>query len=337
MVNQRTQGENKMGARYTRDKLQQAAKDNTGGGTGAGFNWVDLKVDKNTPTKQVTVRLIGFPFGYREHTGYVQKLNPSTKKNEWVETGFHDDDMYEKKKFSRICTENHPNHGACPWCGAGYRVTQKFAQNVLLRTPYKDENGKVQFSSEVAILQKGKMLFVDGILKKEEENELQNENSGLDADDPDAACTFLGGEVAHNIIIKAEFNPKQPNNPDYTISVVNKKDIITQDDIDMLAAVGKPTSEELAQIFSDDPDLREYPEWFNYGYQFQKIYKPTPIKTAQSNTSTADLTIGDEDQTTVKAKSRPAPAKQAAQPQVDEDEFADLSIGLDEADLDLLA
>jgi len=337
MVNQRTQGENKMGARYTRDKLQQAAKDNTGGGTGAGFNWVDLKVDKNTPTKQVTVRLIGFPFGYREHTGYVQKLNPSTKKNEWVETGFHDDDMYEKKKFSRICTENHPNHGACPWCGAGYRVTQKFAQNVLLRTPYKDENGKVQFSSEVAILQKGKMLFVDGILKKEEENELQNENSGLDADDPDAACTFLGGEVAHNIIIKAEFNPKQPNNPDYTISVVNKKDIITQDDIDMLAAVGKPTSEELAQIFADDPDLREYPEWFNYGYQFQKIYKPTPIKTAQSNTSTADLTIGDEDQTTVKAKSRPAPAKQAAQPQVDEDDFADLSIGLDEADLDLLA
>lgn len=337
MVNQRTQGENKMGARYTRDKLQQAAKDNTGGGTGAGFNWVDLKVDKNTPTKQVTVRLIGFPFGYREHTGYVQKLNPSTKKNEWVETGFHDDDMYEKKKFSRICTENHPNHGACPWCGAGYRVTQKFAQNVLLRTPYKDENGKVQFSSEVAILQKGKMLFVDGILKKEEENELQNENSGLDADDPDAACTFLGGEVAHNIIIKAEFNPKQPNNPDYTISVVNKKDIITQDDIDMLAAVGKPTSEELAQIFADDPDLREYPEWFNYGYQFQKIYKPTPIKTAQSNTSTADLTIGDEEQTTVKAKSRPAPAKQVAEPQVDEDEFADLSIGLDEADLDLLA
>ena len=60
MVNQRTQGENKMGARYTRDKLQQAAKDNTGGGTGAGFNWVDLKVDKNTPTKQVTVNRIPF-------------------------------------------------------------------------------------------------------------------------------------------------------------------------------------------------------------------------------------------------------------------------------------
>ena len=331
-----------MGARYTRDKLQQAAKEGNGGGNSLGFNWVDLKVDKNTPTKQVTVRLIGFPFGYREHTGYVQKLNPATKKNEWVETGFHDDDMYEKKKFSRICTENHPNHGACPWCEAGYRVTQKFAQNVLLRTPYKDENGKVQFSSEVAILQKGKMLFVDGILKKEEENELQNENSGLDADDPDAACTFLGGETAHNIIIKADFNPKQPNNPDYTISVVNKKDILTQNDIDMLAAVGKPTSEELAQIFADDPDLQNYPEWFNYGYQFQKIYKPTPIKTAQSNTSTADLTI--DEQTTVTAKSRPAQASaKKAEPVApvvtddETDEFADLDFGdTDEVNLDLL-
>jgi hypothetical protein len=263
-------------------------------------------------------------------------LNPATKKNEWVETGFHDDDMYEKKKFSRICTENHPNHGACPWCEAGYRVTQKFAQNVLLRTPYKDENGKVQFSSEVAILQKGKMLFVDGILKKEEENELQNENSGLEADDPDAACTFLGGEVAHNIIIKADFNPKQPNNPDYTISVVNKKDVMTQNDMDMLSVVGKPTNEELQQIYSDDPDLRNYPEWFNYGYQFQKIYKPTSIKTAQSNTSTADLTIGED--TSVTAKKRPAAAKPVVQEKVEDlDEFADLDFGdTDEANLDLL-
>lgn len=334
MVNQRTQGELKMGARYTRDKM--AASKDAPTMTG-NFNWVDLKVDKNNPTKQVTVRLIGFPFGYREHTGYVQKLNQATKKNEWVETGFHDDEMYEKKKFSRICTENHPNHGACPWCAAGYRVTQKFAQNVLLRTPFKDDNGKVQFSSEVAILQKGKMLFVDGILKKEEENELQNENSGLDADDPDAACTFLGGEVAHNIIIKAEFNAKQPNNPDYTISVVNKKDIITQDDIDMLAAVGQPTSEELEQIYSDDPDLRNYPDWFNFGYQFQKIYKPTPIKTAQANTSTEDLTIGDEaSQANVTAKKRPAPAK-AAEPAQNDDEFADLNIDLNEVDsLDIL-
>ena len=262
-----------MGARYTREKLQQAARDSSGGGTGIGFNWVDLKVDKNNPTKQVTLRLIGFPFAYREHTGYVQKLNPATKKNEWVETGFHDDENYEKKKFTRICTENHPNYGACAWCAAGYRVTQKFAQNVLLRTPYRDENGKVQFKSEVAILQKGKMLFIDGILKKEEENELQNENSGLEPDDPDAACTFLGGEKAHNVIIKADYNPKQPNNPDYTISVVNKADVISQTDIDMLVVIGKPSEEETKQMYADDPDLRNYPDWFNYGYQFQKIYK----------------------------------------------------------------
>ena len=324
-----------MGARYTREKLQQAAKEGSGGGAGVvGFNWVDLKVDKNNPTKQVTLRLIGFPFAYREHTGYVQKLNPATKKNEWVETGFHDDENYEKKKFTRICTENHPNYGACPWCSAGYRVTQKFAQNVLLRTPYRDENGKVQFKSEVAILQKGKMLFIDGILKKEEENELQNENSGLEADDPDAACTFLGGEKAHNIIIKADYNPKQPNNPDYTISVVNKADVISQSDIDMLAVIGKPSAEELQQMYADDPDLRNYPDWFNFGYQFQKIYKPTTVKSLEQVTSTEDLNISDEETTTVTVKKKAAPAKPVAEETEDEDTF-DMG-GISEDDLDIL-
>jgi hypothetical protein len=321
-----------MGARYTREKLQQAARDSSGGGTGIGFNWVDLKVDKNNPTKQVTLRLIGFPFAYREHTGYVQKLNPATKKNEWVETGFHDDENYEKKKFTRICTENHPNYGACAWCAAGYRVTQKFAQNVLLRTPYRDENGKVQFKSEVAILQKGKMLFIDGILKKEEENELQNENSGLEPDDPDAACTFLGGEKAHNVIIKADYNPKQPNNPDYTISVVNKADVISQTDIDMLVVIGKPSEEETKQMYADDPDLRNYPDWFNYGYQFQKIYKPTLVKSLQQNTSTEDLSISDEESATVTVKKKPAVVKQVVE--VEEDTF-DMG-GISEDDLDIL-
>jgi hypothetical protein len=321
-----------MGARYTREKLQQAARDSSGGGTGIGFNWVDLKVDKNNPTKQVTLRLIGFPFAYREHTGYVQKLNPATKKNEWVETGFHDDENYEKKKFTRICTENHPNYGACAWCAAGYRVTQKFAQNVLLRTPYRDENGKVQFKSEVAILQKGKMLFIDGILKKEEENELQNENSGLEPDDADAACTFLGGEKAHNVIIKADYNPKQPNNPDYTISVVNKADVISQTDIDMLVVIGKPSEEETKQMYADDPDLRNYPDWFNYGYQFQKIYKPTLVKSLQQNTSTEDLSISDEESATVTVKKKPAVVKQVVE--VEEDTF-DMG-GISEDDLDIL-
>jgi hypothetical protein len=324
-----------MGARFTREKLQQAARESSnGGGAGVGFNWVDLKVDKNTPSKQVTLRLIGFPFAYREHTGYVQKMNPATKKHEWVETGFHDDDKYEKKKFTRICTENHPNYGACPWCEAGYRVTQKFAQNVLLRTPYRDDSGKVQFKSEVAILQKGKMLFIDGILKKEEENELQNENSGLEADDPDSACTFLGGEKAHNVIIKAEYNPKQPNNPNYTISVVNKADVITQSDIDMLAVIGQPSAEELKQMYADDPDLRNYPDWFNFGYQFQKIYKPTLVKSLQENTSTEDLSISDEEQTTVTVKKK-AVAPKAPPVEEQEDDTFDMG-GIDEDDLDIL-
>lgn len=327
-----------MGARYTREKLQNIKNEPSGSGSNyKGIKWVDLKVDKNTPSKQVMVRLIGFPFAYKEASGYQQKLNPATKKMEWVETGFHDDHLYEKKKFNRICTENNPKYGVCPWESAGYRVTQKFAQNVIIRKPYKDASGKTFFENEVAILQKGKMLFIEGILKKEEENELANENSGIDADDPDAACTFLGGEKAHNIIIKADYNPKQPNNPDYTISIVAKADVISADDIELLIEAGIPTEEELAEIFSEDPELENYPVWFNYGYQLNKIFKPTPVKTANETTSTEDLNVNDVEDTPEppKAKGKYTAAKKpAVVEEVEDDEF---NVNLvEEDDLDLM-
>lgn len=319
-----------MGARFTREKLQNLKTEASSGSNIRNIiNWVDLKVDKNTPTKQVMLRLIGFPFAYKEASGYQQKKNPATGKMEWVETGFHDDHLYEKKKFNRICTENNPKYGVCPWESAGYRVTQKFAQNVLIRTPYKDGD-KTVFRSEVAILQKGKMLFIDGILKKEEENELANDNSGIDADDPDAACTFLGGERAHNIIIKAEYNPKQPNSPNYTISVVPKVNVISKEDIALLEASGMPTDEELEEIYADDPELRNYPVWFNYGYQLNKIFKPTPVKTTGETTAVEDLNVSEVDDEPVMAK-KPV-TKPATKKPVVEDDDDDFSVNLVEED-----
>ena len=319
-----------MGARFTREKLQNLKTEASSGSNIRNIiNWVDLKVDKNTPTKQVMLRLIGFPFAYKEASGYQQKKNPATGKMEWVETGFHDDHLYEKKKFNRICTENNPKYGVCPWESAGYRVTQKFAQNVLIRTPYKDGD-KTVFRSEVAILQKGKMLFIDGILKKEEENELANDNSGIDADDPDAACTFLGGERAHNIIIKAEYNPKQPNSPNYTISVVPKVNVISKEDIALLEASGMPTDGELEEIYADDPELRNYPVWFNYGYQLNKIFKPTPVKTTGETTAVEDLNVSEVDDEPVMAK-KPV-TKPATKKPVVEDDDDDFSVNLVEED-----
>lgn len=325
-----------MGARFTREKLQNLKTEASSGSNIRNIiNWVDLKVDKNTPTKQVMLRLIGFPFAYKEASGYQQKKNPATGKMEWVETGFHDDHLYEKKKFNRICTENNPKYGVCPWESAGYRVTQKFAQNVLIRTPYKDGD-KTVFRSEVAILQKGKMLFIDGILKKEEENELANDNAGIDADDPDAACTFLGGERAHNIIIKAEYNPKQPNSPNYTISVVPKANVISQDDIALLEAAGKPTDEELEEIYADDPELRNYPVWFNYGYQLNKIFKPTPVKTNGETTAVEDLNVSEVDDEPVMPKkpvAKPVAKKPVVQEEDDDDDFSVNLVEEDELDI----
>jgi hypothetical protein len=326
-----------MGARFTRERLQNLKNESQSQGynnNGKSIVWVDLKVDKNNPSKQIMLRLIGFPYAYKEATGYQQKINPATKKLEWVETGFHDDHLYEKKKFNRICTENNPKYGVCPWESAGYRVTQKFAQNVIVRKPYKDPNGKTVFENEVAVLQKGKMLFIEGILKKEEENELANENSGLDPDDPDAACTFLGGEKAHNIIIKVDYNPKKPNNPDYTISIVNKSDVISADDIVLLKAAGEPTPEELEEIYTDDPDLRNYPVWFNYGYQLNKIFKPTPVKSMNGTTSTEDLQVSEEEEMVVEKPKTKFSAKSPAKQPVPEDEF-EVNL-VEEDDLDLM-
>lgn len=326
-----------MGARFTRERLQNLKNESQSQGyssNGKSIVWVDLKVDKNNPTKQVMLRLIGFPYAYKEATGYQQKLNPVTKKMEWVETGFHDDHLYDKKKFNRICTENNPKYGVCPWESAGYRVTQKFAQNVIIRKPFKDANGKPVFENEVAVLQKGKMLFIEGILKKEEENELANENSGIEPGDPDAACTFLGGEKAHNVIIKVDYNPKKPNNPDYTISIVSRKDEISQDDIALLKAAGEPTPEELEEIYQDDPDLRDYPVWFNYGYQLNKIFKPTPVKTANGTTSTEDLQVSEEEEVVERPKAKFS--SKAAPKKVEETED-DFEVNLvEEDDLDLM-
>ena len=180
------------------------------------------------------------------------------------------------------------------------------------------------------------MLFIEGILKKEEENELANDNSGIDADDPDAACTFLGGEKAHNIIIKVDYNPKQPNNPDYTISVVPKSDSITDADIHLLMEAGIPTDEELDEIFSEDPELKKYPTWFNYGYQLNKIFKPTPVKTANDTTSVEDLDVNEEEDVPApKAKSKYS-AKPTPAPKVEADDD-DFNVNLvEEDDLDLM-
>ena len=85
-------------------------------------------------------------------------------------------------------------------------------------------------------------------------------------------------------------------------------------------------------MYADDPDLRNYPDWFNYGYQFQKIYKPTLVKSLQQNTSTEDLSISDEESATVTVKKKPAVVKQVVE--VEEDTF-DMG-GISEDDLDIL-
>ena len=99
---------------------------------------------------------------------------------------------------------------------------------------------------------------------------------------------------------------------------------------------GIPTDEELDEIFSEDPELKKYPTWFNYGYQLNKIFKPTPVKTANDTTSVEDLDVNEEEDVPApKAKSKYS-AKPAPAPKVEADDD-DFNVNLvEEDDLDLM-
>lgn len=294
-------------------------------------SYVDLKVNKDVPEKEVCIRLIGLPYAFTQHQAKV--YNEELKKR--VDFPFPDHD--EKPKFARnwlspdATDDRYPDVN--PWAEAGYPGSLRYAQNALLRLP--------DGSSVVKILEKGKMLF-DQFTDIENMNLRRNEqrkNNNL--------VTCLGGEVSHDIFILAQFNPKKALIPDIKVSLETTTCEITDEEIEMLKQIGCPTDEELEELFAREPELEAHPRWFWYGYQLHRIYKPDlfpgseevsgKAATSRGELDMSDAQNDDEEEsaspaarstrsgtatTTSKPASKPA-AKPAAKAEVvDEDESA---------------
>ena len=241
-----------------------------------------LKLKPESPTKPgiTTLRLIGFPIAFKEHTATKRDPeNPKVPKK----VPFSDADT--NRSFTRICTENDPRFGACVWCEEGYKRNQRYSQNVLER--YTEDGEK---KSRVKILSKGPSLF-------EEFSKAENSNMELNAENGDnELCTFLGGATAHDIRIKSETDAAAFGGVAHTVTVIaNKVTEVSQDEIDLLAAVGKPSAEEIEAAYAADPELREYPEWFLYGYRLENIHKPTAKKRPEQPSAPEDLSLDSAD------------------------------------------
>jgi len=77
--------------------------------------------------------------------------------------------------------------------------------------------------------------------------------------------------------------------------------------------------------------------WFNYGYQLNKIFKPTPVKTANETTSAEDLNVSEDfEEVSVAPKKSKYTAKSPAKVEEPEDDD-DFNVNLvEEDDLDLM-
>jgi hypothetical protein len=291
-------------ARLNREKM--LAQQSSGGYNGPKTQYVDLKVDPANQRVSRRLRFIGLPISYWEYRA-EKKQNPADPKSKWVPAPFIDESLYERKRFTRIGWRDAAEvakRGVCPWEQMGYRPGKKYAIVVIER----GENGE---PDTVKVLNKGKQLFVDVLTQWEQ-----------DQDDDGEDITTYSGEVTYDFNLKVRFDPSQPNQPAYTLKAVGEPKPLSEDEIELLKAAYAPTAEELEAIYAEDPELREYPEWYVYGANLNRLFGPTPVKTADGAsadttptrvTKSEDLNFGDDEDEDEKPSSKPAkPAARAS-------------------------
>lgn len=266
--------------------LEQKKEAQAQQGNFAKAEFVNLKPDPATGETVRNLRIIGFPVTFRQFTD--KKRKEGGEKGATVRVPFPD--AHLNSNFTRIGTGNDPAYGECPWQKLGYISSQRYAVNVLER----QKDG----SCVVKILEKGGSIFNKFI-----EYETTNRETNLENPDEDPLCVMLGGAVAHDVRIKAKANPQALGGVEYVVSVAPRPSKVTEEEIEMLAAIGTPKPEEIANeraayeaLRQEDPQLPDWEDWFLYGYNLSNIFKPTPIKT-ESNTApaaTAEATDSEE-------------------------------------------
>lgn len=272
--------------------------------------FVDLKVDKDNREVTRKLRLVGFPIEFMQIN---KKKNPSNPKERLP---FHDDHLYEKTKFTRIGLLDQDE---CPWVAMGYPATKRWAQRCF----EEQEDG----TWIPKVLEKGAGIF----------DELASWSEGRREED-ESLSYFLGGEEAPVIRIKAVFNPKKYGNVDYDVRFGSKDLTLTEEMIEQLRAVREPSAEDMAKFrkeykkdLSEDPDLPEWHDWYEYGHDIATIFKFTPPKDAASDEEDLNFEEKEDEKKSSKptaktASSKPAASKPTAKAKTDDDEM-----NLDEA------
>lgn len=278
-----------MAMRKTGKQILQGLK--SGGGN---IDWkeafVNLKVDKNTGETSVQGRIIGYPLEYYEAQPRMRDENdPKVTK----QVPFPD--AHLNKSFTRICEDDLEND---PWMKMGYIKTRRFAVNMIIRQ--FDEDGVVDEEAPVTvkILNKGSSIFGE-FYKLEEKNREYNEKNAalISKGKKKAQWMEIGGEIAPDVVITAKANSKALGGVEYEVFFDPDPLPLDEKEIEALRAVGCPTDEELEEIRASNPELEDCPDWYFYGYDLEKIFKPTPPKTEDESTpaSELDMDAADED------------------------------------------
>ncbi len=232
---------------------------------------VNLSV-KNNPVVERKLKLVGDPIGFLE---YTDKVYVPGEKGKTVRVPFPDADL--NKSFNRI---GHDDPSLCPWKKAGYISTLQFAQNCL----EQQEDG----TWVPKILKKGKSIFQE--LAKWQSGRLKDLED-LDEDEIENFITHLGTRRSFPVRIIAKATGKEgPLSVEYEVSVASKELKLTDEMIESLRKAGEPNLDKLnaerkayETDRKTDPSMPPWEDFFVYGYDLEKIFKHTPIKSAQAS------------------------------------------------------
>ena len=248
---------------------------------------VNLSV-KETPKVVRKLRLVGTPI---EFTEYQAKKRVVGEKGKTEKVSFPDYD--QNKNYTRI---GHPDPNQCPWKRLGFVSQRKFAQNCF------EEQADGTWLPK--ILCKGSSIFA----------EFATWEQGRIEEDDETICTHLGGKIAPTLRIQATYDKSKLGEVDYKVFVAAKDMVLTEDMINQLRQIREPSADEMAALraeYLEDketyPGLPEWEDFFEYGYDLNRIFKFTPLKgdsedssdSENSNDSSGDSSETTEDETNV--------------------------------------
>ena len=227
---------------------------------------IDLSV-KNTPKVERKLRLVGLPIKFYE---YNDKKRVPGDKTKTEKVPFPDAE--KTKSITRIGAYTTREDGTddrsmCPWFKAGYIGSKKYAVKVL----EKQDDG----SWLPKILSKGSSVF--DLFGNWEQNQI------LNLEEDPTLTTFLGGDKAPVVTVKAIADDSKLGGVDYSVFVGVKDMELTEDLINLLRQAREPKADDLNKLrseyladYEEDNSLPEWRDYFEYGYDIRRIFKFTP-------------------------------------------------------------